>query len=111
MALPTTYAAYQDCFDHFERAKNSKSGKGTRILCTSYKAAAQFQMRMHQARAIDRRESKRLYEQADPRWGKSEFDSLKVCIRPAADPEADGGTHWIYIIPWVSEYVTVEELE
>lgn len=104
MALPTTTAAYEDCYDYFERARVSP--KGIRVFFTEHKGAFRFQARMCQARVLERRDNMRLYDKTDPRWGKSTSDGFRVAVREAA--EGDGW--WVYIEPWLQQVDLVEEL-
>lgn len=104
MALPTVAAAYEDCYDHYERARESE--RGIRIFFQKEKDARHFQFRMHQARSIERRESRQVYDKIDPRWNKSINDRYRVAVRQAA--EGDGW--WVYIEVWNQEIGTIEEL-
>jgi hypothetical protein len=40
-----------------------------------------FQLRLHQARALDRQKARRLYPSNDPRHGASIYDPLIVKVR------------------------------
>lgn len=91
MSLPNQIAAYEDCFDAFDRALADE--KGVRVQFGDQGSAKFFQMRMQQARSLQRAESARLYERSDVRWNKSIYDSL-VVRNPAVDPD---GAWWIYI--------------
>ena len=66
MALTDSIAAYEDCFQAFERAAKSK--KGIRILFEDKKTANYFRLRMNYARVLQRREAVRMYDRTDPRW-------------------------------------------
>lgn len=105
MALPTSTAAYQDCFDYFDQARHAE--RGIRILVESQTKARHLSNRLHQARALERRDSARIYDRTDPRHGKSENDGLQVTIREAADGEPGW---WVYIQPWSITAQAVEEL-
>lgn len=105
MALPTTTAAYEDCYDHYERAR--VSANGIRILLPDRAQAQHLQFRMHNARALERRDSMRIYDKSDPRWGKSENDHFKVSLVPCADGETG---YWVYVEPWNQKVDAVEEL-
>ena len=105
MSLPNTTAAYEDCFDHYERARHSPNG--IRVLLPDLGQARHLQFRMHQARVLERRDSMRIYGKTDPRWGKSENDHLRVSLVAPADGESG---HWVYIEPWGQKPEAVEEL-
>lgn len=91
MSLPNQIAAYDDCFDIFARAAEDE--KGVRVRFDEHSKAKFFQLRMCQARALERAESTRLYEKSDVRWNKSSFDKL-VVRNPIQDTE---GGWWVYI--------------
>ena len=76
MALTDSIAAYDYCFQAFERAAKSK--KGIRILFEDKKTANYFRLRMNYARVLQRREAVRMYERTDPRFGKSEFVKFRA---------------------------------
>lgn len=104
MALPQVTAAYEDCYDFFDKARVSQNG--IRILLPTKTQAQHLQFRLHQARSLERRDSSRIYDRSDPRFGKSENDRFRVAIREAA--EGDGW--WVYIEPWGQKVETVENL-
>ena len=105
MALPQTTAAYEDCYEHYDRARESP--KGIRILMPDRSAAQHLQFRMHQARSLERRDACRLYDKTDHRWGKSVNDPYRVSLRAPA-PGEDG--YWVYIEPWGQATEAIEEL-
>jgi len=90
MSLPETISAYPDCKELYERANEDPIGVRARM--ESEAAAKLFQMRMHQYRSLERRQSKRLYDRDDIRHGKSEFDPLVVKVR-----EDTEGHWWVYV--------------
>ena len=104
MALSESIAAYTDCFEFYEQAQ--ADGKGIRILVEDRKAATVLRGRLNQARVLERRESMRLYDRTDVRYGKSENDRFRVTMRETA--EGDG--YWVYIEPWAAETLVVEGL-
>jgi len=91
MSLPNRIEAYDDCLDHFQSALDDS--RGYRIKFATHGEANIFQLRLHQARALQRDINKRIYEPSHPLWGSSEFDKLIVRI-PREDTE---GGWWIYI--------------
>lgn len=105
MALSDSMAAYSDCYDYYERARN---GKGIRILLPDDKQAGILRMRLNQARVLERRESMRIYDRTDPRYGKSENDKFRVAVRPVAEGEIGC---WVYIEEWAQETLAIEDLE
>lgn len=105
MSLPSTTAAYEDCYDFYDQAKSKPNG--IRILLATKTEAQHLQFRMHQARSLERRDAMRIYDKSDPRWGKSENDHLKVSLVEPAEGEAG---YWVYIQPWGQKVEAVEEL-
>ena len=107
MALSESIAAYEDCFETFDRAR--QSAKGVRVLFDNKKAAGYFRIRMNQARVLDRREAMRQYERTDPRYGKSEFDKFRIKLVEADEKD---GTWWVYVDPFGQreEIMDIEEL-
>jgi hypothetical protein len=105
MALSNSIAAYSDCYDHFDRANNSANG--IRILLSTEKEANYLRFRLNQARALERRDSMRVYDKIDHRFGKSENDRFRISVIPAAEGEIG---FWVYIQPWVQEVEEIEEL-
>lgn len=105
MALPDTIAAYSDCLEHFDRAASSP--RGIRIYMESEKSAIYLRNRLHQARSLDRRESRRTYPSDHPAHGKSLYDSLVVRLLPPAEGETG---YWVYIEPWATTVGEIEEL-
>lgn len=103
MSLSNRIAAYDDCIDIFETALAS----GARVCFETEGAARHFMMRLHQARALQRQESSRIYEPTDLRWGKSSFDKLAV-RHPVQDDE---GFWWVYIEYANAKIVAVERLD
>lgn len=107
MALSESIAAYEDCYDTYERAM--KAPKGIRVLFDNKKAASYFRIRMNQARVLQRRESMRMYPREDPRYGKSEYDKFRIKLVEAAEGT---GEWWVYVDPFgqKEEIMDIEEL-
>lgn len=103
MSLPDQIAAYEDCFDLYSSALADSIGVRARF--PNHVDAKLMQMRMHQARSLQRRESIRLYDKTDLRWNKSEFDPLKVSVRVD-----DEDRWWVYVIRHGQEIETIEPL-
>lgn len=104
MSLPEQLAAYNDCFDVFDKAMADPTG--IRCVFDKYERAKFFQLRMNQARSLMRKESTRLYPQNDPRHNKSEYDSLVV--RNPVEDEAH--EWWVYIERHGSVILGIESL-
>ena len=110
MALTDAIAAYEDCDKLFDRAINSE--KGIRVClgegAEAKKAAGYLRMRMNHFRQLQRKESMRVYDRSDPRYGKSEYDKLYVRLA-----EDEAGEFWIYVDPAGQEslIIAIEDIE
>lgn len=103
MALSNQIAAYEDCFDLYETA--AADPIGARAMFRTESEAKLMQLRMNQARVLERDEAKRLYPREDHRWNKSGYDNLANRIREGAD-----GSWWLYVERHGQDIVTVETL-
>jgi hypothetical protein len=92
MPIPTNRMSYKDIYEVYDRALDDP--KGIRLPFDSLADAKNYQMRMHNARAIDRRESRRTYREDDPMHGQSIYDVLQVRVRHGED-----GTVFLYVEP------------
>jgi hypothetical protein len=104
MALSESLAAYDDCFNLFDRAH--ADGKGIRTFVQTWPEAHMLRMRLNNARVLDRRQSMKAYPKDAPQFGKSEHDRFKVTIRKSA--EDDG--YWVYIELWAADIIVIEGL-
>ena len=102
MSLPTRIAAYEDCFDVFDRAVTF----GARVQFKTLGEANMYGLRLNQARALRAAENKRLYPSDHVSWGKTDYDHL-IVRKPREDDE---GKWWVYIEPAGSDIVCVEIL-
>lgn len=105
MALSESIAAYTDCLDLYDRAQ--ADGKGVRVLVENQNAAYILRLRLNHARVLERRESMRLYERTDPKYGKSANDRFRVTMREAAEGETG---FWVYIEEWAQDHLAIEGL-
>lgn len=103
MSLPKQIGAYKDCFELFEKAKADEVG--ARAQLPTQKAAYVFQMRMHQARALEREESRKAYKSFELPYNKSEFDDLIVTIK-----EDTEGCWWVYVERHGAAIIAIETL-
>ena len=104
MSLPNRIGAYNDCFEVFDRARES----GARVQFAEYAEAKLFTLRLQQARALQREEHKRIYPRDNPKWGYSEYDHL-IVRHPVEGSEE--GTWWVYIEPAGSNILAIEVLD
>lgn len=105
MALSNSIAAYDDCFAHFDRAQAAENG--IRILMSTESEANYLRFRLNQARALERKESCRIYDRTDPLYGKSENDCFRISVMRSAEGETG---FWVYIRKWHQQFDAVEEL-
>lgn len=89
MTISHSRLAYADCYRIMDAALADE--RGVKIKFTDEKHATFFRMRCHQARAIERRESKEIYDKGDLHWGVSQHERLILRIRP------DGDLWWVLI--------------
>ncbi len=89
MPLSDSRLAYKDCYAFLDQAL--EDGKGARVPFSNFASASYFRMRCHQARTINKRENKQIYQKGDPMWGLSEYDQLVVRIK-----EDTEGEFWVY---------------
>lgn len=103
MPLPNTIDSYHRELEIFQQALNDP--EGVRVCYGDKVKARQASFRFHQARALDRTESRRIYKPDDRLYGKSEFDVLVCKLREDADHE-----WWVYIERHGREVLAVESL-
>lgn len=78
MSLPTSKNSYLDCIEYLDRAMHET--KGARIKIGSYDEGIRLRMRMHQLRAILRRDTKLIYSIGDPGYDTTEYDCLTLTV-------------------------------
>jgi len=110
LALTDAIAAYEDCDKLFDQALAKP--KGIRVCLgageDAKKAAHYLRMRMNHYRQLQRRESMKVYDRTDPRYGKSLYDKLYVRLA-----EDEASEWWLYIDPAGQEalIVAIEDIE
>lgn len=92
MSLTNAPAAYRDCYQLYELAATTPGG--TRTILGTRSDAVYFQMRMNQARVIQREQSKLAYPLGHSLHNSSEYDSYKVQIL-----EDENSEWWVYVRP------------
>lgn len=91
MTISHSPLAYEDCYAVLDKALADP--QGVRVLMRDWNAAYFFRMRCHNARKIDRKKNKEIYEdKAHPLHGCSEYDRLIIRIRVDED-----GDYWLFI--------------
>ena len=104
MSLPTTPAAYNDCYEIWTAATTLRGGCRS-LVGPDFAKAVYLRMRMHQARQILRNINRRAYPTENPLWNTSEFDAFKVSIKEDSD-----GNHWLYVEPH-GNWAAVDSIE
>lgn len=102
MTLPTHRVSYQVEYEILDKALGDEIG--ARIRMPSLEAAAHLRARIHQARKINREESKEAYEESHPLHGQSIYDKLVCRLK-----QTDGHTY-LYIEHRNAENFEVEPL-
>lgn len=89
MAISSSHLAYKDCYAVMDQAV--EDSVGVRVEMDDYDKALHFRMRLHQARAIDRRRNAGTYPPDHPMHGLSAYDKLVCRIRQ------EEGKFWVYL--------------
>jgi hypothetical protein len=104
MTIPTNRMSYADIYPVYDKALEDP--KGIRIPFDTRAEAQHYQMRLHNARSVDRRENAKIYpDKGHKMHGQSVYDVLQVRIKQGED-----GTHFIYIEP-KDKYINLDEME
>ena len=90
MTLPVSLHAYKSEIDAFDRAITAT--RGIRIEFPDQTRARGYVARLHNARALDRKENLRTLDPTNPLYGKSDFDCITVSIR-----QDTSGNAWVYL--------------
>lgn len=101
MSTTSSRLAYTSHFDLLDRAVK---GNGIRVKCEDHGKACRLRLELYAARKIDRDENKELYEEGDPMFGKSNYDSLRGIV------EKKDGAWWLYIQKIDLSQMEIEDL-
>lgn len=104
MSLPTSTAAYTDCYHIWDSASRSRGGTRT-WTGPDLTTAQNLRFRLNMARGILREQSRRAFPTHDPAYNTSEFDAFKVTIRQDTEDN-----YWVYILPWI-DYAAIRNTE
>ena len=102
MATSTSRLAYNDCFDVLDEALANK--KGIRVEVPDWNTGNYYRLRLHSARAIDRKDNKETYPDDHKLYGRSIYDQLVVRLRE------EGKKWWMYIERFSTENLNIEPL-
>lgn len=93
MPVSNSRLSYSDCFTLFEKALEDTKGARFQVAGGgNYGDSHHFRLRMHQARSIDRKDNRELFQLGDPLFGRSVFDPLVIQIKQDTE-----GLWWIYV--------------
>ena len=90
MTVSNSRLAYGDCFDLLDKA--IADNKGIRVRFDEWKQANYYRMRLHTARAIDRKDNARTFTEDQPMHGRSIYDTIVGRIKEDGD-----GFFWLYL--------------
>lgn len=102
MTISNSRLSYTDCYSVFDSALEDPNG--VRVKVTDFNAAIHMRMRLHQARAISRRDNMQTFGEDHPLYGRSVYDKFVVRIR------RDDEDFYIYIEPVEKGMGSVESL-
>lgn len=78
MPISNSRGSYADCYAIFDKALDSNVGIS--VPCKDENHATFLRMRMHQARALQRRENAKMYAEGEPLHGTSPYDPFTLTI-------------------------------
>lgn len=92
MTVSTSKAAYEDCYDIFDRAL--ASANGIRVEANDKGSAHHLCTRLNYSRILSRKESREIHEFGTPGFGISAYDNLVI-----RQPKFEDDRWWVYIEP------------
>lgn len=104
MSLPTQLGAYESEIELFDRALEDEVGVRVNFG-TDHAKAKQFQLRLHQARSLQRAQNRRLYPIGDKQYDTSPWEGYIVKVLQDV-----AGEWWVYICKRSTEIGDVENL-
>ena len=102
MAASSSRLSYNDCFEVLDKA--IANTKGIRVEVPDWGAGNNYRLRLHQARAIDRKDNKETYPDDHKLYGRSIYDQLVVRIKQV------GTRWWMYIERFSTDNLNIEPL-
>lgn len=105
MAASNSRLSYADCYEVLNKAIANE--KGIRVQVPDWEAGNYHRLRLHQARAIDRRENKETYPEDHMLYGRSIYDQLVVRIKKDDGKKA---RWWMYIERFSTDNLNIEPL-
>lgn len=103
--MPTSPSrlAYVDCFNIYDQAL--EANKGIRIRFPEFGDAMNFRLRLHAARAIDRKDNKEIYADDHKYHGRSIYDVIKATVKNIK------GKFYVYLEKLDGNNLEVEPIE
>jgi len=92
MPVSNSRLSYSDCFTLFDKALEDTKGARYQVANGDYGKTKYFIMRMHQARALDRKDNKDLHEPGHPMHGHSIYDTLVCQLKEDSEHK-----WWVYV--------------
>lgn len=92
MPVSSSRLSYSDCETLFEKALDDTKGARYSVGDGNFGTNQYFRMRMHQFRALDRKDNLTLHEPDAPLYGRSIYDPLVVQLKK--DPN---DRWWVYV--------------
>ena len=113
MPLPKDPHRFPEALELLNRA--IESPKGIKVGYPTCLDAYKMRQKMYTKMGDSRRESKEMFEQEDPRWGKSPYDSLRLELEPGYTKETAHLPATLFIKHIDQEYfqlrgITIEDL-
>jgi len=102
MTASSSILAYTDCFDAMDRALSEPVG--VRLRCNSEGAAVYQRMRFNNARTMDRKSNREIYEKGHKLHGRSVYDQIKI------NYSFSDGYWWVALIRITVESFHIESL-
>lgn len=106
MPVSSSRLSYSDCFTLFDKALEDTKGARYQVSGGASKSDAwYFRLRMHNARQIDRKDNKEIYEVGTKLHGRSIYDPLLIQIKEDIE-----GKFWIYVVHTEIDGAEIESL-
>jgi hypothetical protein len=103
MSTSPSRLSYADCFNIYDQAL--EADRGIRIKFLEHGDAMNFRVRLHTARAIDRKDNKEIYADGERLHGRSIYDVIRATVR-----NIEGG-FYIYLEKMDGNNLEVESLD
>mgnify|MGYP001604604296 CR=1 FL=1 len=102
MATSQSRLSYSDCYEVLDKAIANQ--KGIRVQVDDFGAGNNYRLRLHQARAIDRKDNRETFPEGHKLHGRSVYDQLVVRIKEIK------GKWWMYLERFSTANLNIEPL-